>query len=45
MIALGLGPETHDTIAQDSVDDAAIANSPRLPSKPEILEILAAVSG
>ena len=41
----GLGPETHETIAQDSVDDAAINNSPRLPSKPEILAILAAVAG
>jgi alcohol dehydrogenase len=40
----GLGPETHDTIAQDSVDDAAINNSPRLPSKSEILGILARVS-
>jgi alcohol dehydrogenase len=41
----GLGPETHETIAQDSVDDAAIINSPRLPSKPEILKMLAAVAG
>jgi alcohol dehydrogenase len=40
----GLGPQTHDTIAQDSVDDAAINNSPRLPSKSEILGILARVS-
>ena len=40
----GLGPDTHDTIAQDAVEDAAINNSPRLPSKPEILEILAAVA-
>jgi alcohol dehydrogenase len=40
----GLGAETHDTIAQDSVDDAAINNSPRLPSKSEILEILGRVS-
>ena len=39
----GLGPETLETIAQDAVDDAAINNSPRLPSKPEILEILALV--
>jgi alcohol dehydrogenase len=45
LLAQGLGPETHDTIAQDSVEDAAINNSPRLPSKPEILEILAAVAG
>lgn len=41
----GLGPETHDTIAQDAVEDAAINNSPRLPSKREIVEILAAVAG
>ncbi|HEX3428283.1 MAG TPA: iron-containing alcohol dehydrogenase, partial [Candidatus Limnocylindrales bacterium] len=40
----GLGRETHDTIAQDSIEDAAINNSPRLPTKPEILEILAAVA-
>jgi alcohol dehydrogenase len=41
----GLGPETHDTIARDAVEDAAINNSPRLPSKQEILGILAAVAG
>ncbi|HEX2754650.1 MAG TPA: iron-containing alcohol dehydrogenase [Candidatus Limnocylindrales bacterium] len=41
----GLGPETHETIAQDSIEDAAINNSPRLPSKREILAILAAVAG
>ena len=41
----GLGPETHDTIAQDAIEDAAINNSPRLPSKPEVLAILAAVGG
>jgi alcohol dehydrogenase len=40
----GLGRETHDTIAQDSVEDAAIDNSPRRPSKSEILEILASVA-
>jgi alcohol dehydrogenase len=45
LAAQGLGPETHDTIAQDSIEDAAINNSPRLPTKPEILEILAAVAG
>ncbi len=45
LAAQGLGPETHDTIAQDSIEDAAINNSPRLPSKPEILAILAAVAG
>jgi alcohol dehydrogenase len=41
----GLTPETHPTIAQDSVDDAAISNSPRIPSKDEVLGILAAVAG
>jgi alcohol dehydrogenase class IV len=45
LAAQGLGSETHDTIAQDAIEDAAINNSPRLPSKPEILEILATVSG
>ncbi|HLO35252.1 MAG TPA: iron-containing alcohol dehydrogenase, partial [Candidatus Deferrimicrobium sp.] len=45
LAAQGLGPDSHDTIAQDALADAAIANSPRLPSKPEILEILAAVAG
>jgi alcohol dehydrogenase len=41
---LGIGPDLHDTIAQDSVDDAAIDNSPRLPTKAEVLEILASVA-
>ena len=45
LAAQGLGAATHDTIAQDSVDDAAIDNSPRLPSKSEILEMLASVAG
>jgi alcohol dehydrogenase len=45
LAAQGLGPETHETIAQDAVDDAAINNSPRLPSKDEVLGILAAVAG
>ena len=39
----GLTPDTFDTVAQDAVDDAAINNSPRIPSKPEILGILAQV--
>jgi alcohol dehydrogenase class IV len=42
--AQGLGPETHDTMAQDAVDDAAINNSPRIPSKAEVLGILCAVA-
>jgi alcohol dehydrogenase len=41
----GLGLETQDTIAQDALEDVAINNSPRVPSKSEILEILAAVTG
>ncbi len=45
LAAQGLGVDSHDTIAQDALDDAAINNSPRLPSKPEILEILASVAG
>jgi len=40
----GLGRDTHETIAQDAVDDAAITNSPRRPSKDEILAILDQVS-
>jgi alcohol dehydrogenase len=40
----GLGRDTHETIAQDAVDDAAITNSPRRPSKDEILAILDEVS-
>jgi alcohol dehydrogenase len=42
--AQGLGPETHDTIAQDAVEDAAISNSPRIPSKDDVLRVLAAVA-
>jgi alcohol dehydrogenase len=42
--AQGLGAETHDTIAQDAIEDAAINNSPRIPSKADVLEILAAVA-
>jgi alcohol dehydrogenase len=44
LAAQGLGAETHDTIAQDAIDDAAINNSPRVPTKAEILGILAAVA-
>jgi len=43
LTAQGLGPDTHDTIAQDAVEDAAINNSPRLPSREEIRGILAQV--
>jgi alcohol dehydrogenase len=41
--ALGLGPETHETITQDAVDDAAMNNSPRVPTPEEIRGILAQV--
>jgi alcohol dehydrogenase len=41
---LGLAPDTHETLAQDAVDDAAINNSPRLPARDEILQILAQVT-
>jgi alcohol dehydrogenase len=40
----GLGRETFDTIAQDAVEDGAINNSPRIPSKDEIVGILTAVA-
>ena len=41
----GIGAEMHETIAQDAVDDAAINNSPRIPTAAEISAILVAVSG
>jgi alcohol dehydrogenase len=41
---LGLAPETFDTIAQDAVDDIAIANSPVVPTKEAILRILERVA-
>ncbi len=41
--AQGLGPETHETIAQDAIEDAAINNSPRRPAREEIRGILAQV--
>jgi alcohol dehydrogenase class IV len=44
LAAQGLGPEAHATIAQDAVEDAAINNSPRIPSKEAVLEMLAAVA-
>src|SRR5262245_31780803 len=42
--AQGLGPETHEVVAQDAVDDAAINNSPVIPSKDVVLAVLAAVA-
>jgi alcohol dehydrogenase len=41
--AQGLGRQSHDTIARDAIDDAAIDNSPRRPSKDVILGILSLV--
>jgi alcohol dehydrogenase len=42
---LGIGPELEAVVVADAVDDAAIANSPRVPSAEEIATILATVSG
>jgi alcohol dehydrogenase len=42
---LGIDPGLEASIVADAVDDAAIANSPRLPSAVEVAGILAAVRG
>jgi alcohol dehydrogenase len=42
---LGIGPELEPSIVTDAIEDAAIANSPRLPSAAEVEGILAAVRG
>jgi alcohol dehydrogenase class IV len=42
---LGIGPEVEPSIVADALDDAAIANSPRLPSPTEVEGMLAAVRG
>jgi alcohol dehydrogenase len=42
---LGLGPDLEPIVVADAVDDAAIANSPRIPTRDEIAAILATVSG
>ena len=42
---LGIGAELEPLIAVDAVDDAAINNSPRLPSAGDIAAILASVRG
>jgi len=42
---LGIGPEVEPSIVTDALEDAAIANSPRLPSAAEVEGILAAVRG
>ena len=43
--ALGIRPEVEPSIVSDALEDAAIANSPRLPSATEVEGILAAVRG
>jgi len=42
---LGLDDAALDTIAQDAIEDAAIRNSPRLPTRDEARSILAEVAG
>ncbi len=42
---LGIGTELEGAIVSDALEDAAIANSPRLPSAAEIAAMLAAVRG
>lgn len=42
---LGIGPELEASIVSDALDDAAIKNSPRLPSAEEIATILGASRG
>jgi alcohol dehydrogenase class IV len=42
---LGLPREVEPMVVRDALEDAAIANSPRLPSADEIAGILAAVRG
>lgn len=43
--SLGLDEPTLDVIAQDAIDDAAIDNSPRLPTVDQARAILASVAG
>jgi alcohol dehydrogenase class IV len=43
--SLGFDDATLDTVAQDAIDDAAIRNSPRLPTLAEARSILASVLG
>jgi alcohol dehydrogenase len=42
---LGIGPELEAPIVTDALEDAAIANSPRLPTAGDMAQILAAVRG
>jgi len=43
--SLGFDDASLDVVAQDAIDDAAINNSPRLPSLAEARSILGAVLG
>jgi alcohol dehydrogenase len=45
LVELGIARELEPAIVRDAVDDAAIANSPRLPTADEVAAILAAVRG
>jgi alcohol dehydrogenase len=45
LAALGVDGALIPVIAQDAVDDAAIANSPRLPDRDQVESILRAVAG
>jgi len=40
---LGIAEDLEPVIVQDAIDDAAVDNSPRLPSAAEVAGILAAV--
>ncbi len=42
---LGIGEEVHPTIVRDALDDAAIANTPRMPTADEVAAILGLVAG
>jgi alcohol dehydrogenase len=45
LLKLGIGQELEASIIADTLDDAAIKNSPRIPSATEVAAILAAVRG
>ncbi len=43
LVELGLGPDAIPVIAGDALDDPAIANTPRMPTRDEVTAILSAV--
>ena len=45
LLQLGIGQELEASIVADALDDAAIKNSPRVPSADEVARILASVRG